>query len=67
MNQKYPKRLQTTKADTIETNNPKITSTESIRNLRQRFKVECSNVASEPGVASSKRAVQTMNIDIGSE
>jgi hypothetical protein len=38
-----------------------------MRKLQKRRKVETSGVASEPGVASTSRAAQAMDIDTDSE
>jgi hypothetical protein len=41
------------RAESKESNEPKTTSTERMRKLRERSKAETSGVASEPGVAST--------------
>jgi hypothetical protein len=43
------------------------TSAERMRRLRERREAETSGVASEPGVASTSRAAQAMDIDTDSE
>jgi hypothetical protein len=42
-------------------------SADRMRKLRERHKAETSGVASEPGVASTSRAAQAMDIDTDSE
>jgi hypothetical protein len=54
-------------AESKESNKPKTTSAEWMRKLRERRKAETSVVASEPGVASTSRAAQAMDIDTYSE
>jgi hypothetical protein len=50
-----------------ESNKPKTTSAEGMRKLRERRRSETSGVASEPGVASTSRAAQAMDIETDSE
>jgi hypothetical protein len=67
MRQKQRERARAKRAESKELNKPKITSAELMRQLRERRKAETSGVASEPGVASTSRAAQAMDIDTDSE
>jgi hypothetical protein len=67
MRQKQREKDRANRAESKESNKPKTTSMERMRKLRERRKTETSGVASEPGVASTSRAAQTMNIDTDSE
>jgi hypothetical protein len=67
MRQKQRKRARADRAESKESNKPKTTSAERMRKLRERRKAETSGVANEPGVASTSRAAQAMDIDTDSE
>jgi hypothetical protein len=67
MRQKQRKRARANRAESKESNKPKIPSAERMRKLRECRKAETSCVASEPGVASISRAEQAMDIDTGTE
>jgi hypothetical protein len=67
MRQKRHERAPENRAESKESNNPKTTSEERMRKLRERRKEETSGVASEPGVSSTSRATQAMDIDTDSE
>jgi hypothetical protein len=67
MRQKQRERPQANRAEPKESNKPKTTSAEQMRKLRERHKAETSGVAREPGVASTSRAAQTIDIDTDSE
>jgi hypothetical protein len=58
---------QANRAESKESNKPKTTSAEPMRKLREPRKAETSGVASEPGVASTSRAEQAMDINTDSE
>jgi hypothetical protein len=65
--QKQRERVRANRAESKESNKPKTTSAEQMRKLRECRKAETSGVASEPGVASTRRAAQAMDIDTDSE
>jgi hypothetical protein len=65
--QKQRERNRANRAEFKESNKPKTTTAEWMRKLRERRKSETSGVASEPGVASTSRAAQAMDIDTDSE
>jgi hypothetical protein len=67
MPQKQRERARANKAESKESNKSKTTSAERMRKLRECRKTETSGVASEPGVASTSRAAQAMDIDTDSE
>jgi hypothetical protein len=67
LRQKQQGRGRVNRAESKESNKPKITSAERMRKLRERRKTETSGVASEPGVASTSRAARAMDIDTDSE
>jgi hypothetical protein len=67
MRQKQREKARGNRAASKESNKPKTTSAERMRKLRDRRKPETSGVASEPGVASTSRGAQTMDIDTDSE
>jgi hypothetical protein len=67
MRQKQRERARATRAESNESNKPKTTPAERMRKLQGRRKAETSGVASEPGVASTSRATQAMDIDTDSE
>jgi hypothetical protein len=67
MRQKQWERDWANRAESKESNNPKTTSAERMRKLRERRKAETSGVANEPGVASTSRAAQAIGIDTDSE
>jgi hypothetical protein len=67
MRQKQRQWARANTAESEKSNKPKITFAERMRKLRERRKAETSGVASEPGVASTSRAVQAMGIDTDSE
>jgi hypothetical protein len=67
MRHKRRERALANRAQSKESNKPKTTSAERMRKLRERRKAETSDVASEPGVASTSRAAQAMDIDTDSE
>jgi hypothetical protein len=67
MRLKQRKMARTNRAESKESNKPKTTSAEWMRKLRERRKLETSGVASEPGVASTSRAAEAMDIDTDSE
>jgi hypothetical protein len=65
--QKQRERARANRAESKESNKHKTTSAERIRKLRELRKTETSGVASEPGVASTSREAQAMDIDTDSE
>jgi hypothetical protein len=65
--EKQRKMARANRAESKESNKPKTTSAERKRKLLERRKAETSGVASEPGVASTSRAAQVMDIDTDSE
>jgi hypothetical protein len=65
--QKQRGRDRANRAESKEANKPKTAYAERMRKLRERRKAETWGVASEPGVASTSKAVQAMNIDTDSE
>jgi hypothetical protein len=67
MHQKQRERAQANRAESKESNKPKTTSAERMRKLWERRKAETSGVASEPGVASTSREGQAIDIDTVSE
>jgi hypothetical protein len=67
MRQKQREKARANKAESKESNKPKTTSAERMRKLGERRKAETPGVASEPGVASTSRAAQAMDIDTDSE
>jgi hypothetical protein len=67
MRQKQRKSARVNRAESKELNKPKTTSAEQMRKLRECRKGETAGVASKPGVASTSRAVQAMDIDTDSE
>jgi hypothetical protein len=67
MRQKQWERAQANRAESKESNKTKTTSAERMRKLRERRKAETSGVACEPGVTSTSRAAQAMDIDTDSE
>jgi hypothetical protein len=67
MRQQQWKRALSNRAGSKDANKPKTTSAERLRKLRERRKAETSGVAREPGVASTSRAAQAMDIDTNSE
>jgi hypothetical protein len=67
MLQKQRERARVNRAESKESNKPKTTSAERMRKLRERHKAETSGVVSEPGVASTSRAAQAMDIDTDSK
>jgi hypothetical protein len=67
MRQKQRERARVNRAESKESSKPKTTSPERMKKFRERRKAETSGVASEPGVASTSRAAQAMNIDMDSE
>jgi hypothetical protein len=67
MRQKQWERVKANRAESKESNKLKTTSTEWMRKLREHRKSETWGVASEPGVASTSRAAQAMDIDTDSE
>jgi hypothetical protein len=67
MHQKQRETARANRAESKESNKPKTTSAERMRKLRKRRKSETSGVTSEPGVASTSRAGQTMDIDSDNE
>jgi hypothetical protein len=67
MRQKQQERARANRAESNESNKPKTTSAERMRNLRERCKAETSGVASEPRVTSTSRAAKAMDIDTDSE
>jgi hypothetical protein len=66
MHQKQRERARANRAESKESKKPKTTSVERMRKLRERRKAVTSGVASEPGVASTSRAAQAMDIDTNS-
>jgi hypothetical protein len=62
MRQKQRERARANRSESKESNKPKTTFAERMRKLRERRKAEISGVASEPGVASTSRATQAMDI-----
>jgi hypothetical protein len=67
MRQKKRERARANTPESKESNKPKTTSAERMRKLWERRKAETSGVASEPGVGSTSRAAQAMDIDTDSE
>jgi hypothetical protein len=67
MRQKQRERAQANRAESKESKMLKATSAECMRKLRERRKAETSCGASEPGVASTSRAAQAMDIDTDNE
>jgi hypothetical protein len=67
MRQKQRKRSRANRAESMELNKPKTTSAERMRRLREGRKAETSDVASEPGVVSTSKVAQAMDIDTDSE
>jgi hypothetical protein len=67
MRQKKRKMDRAKRAEFKESNKSKTTSAERMRKLRERRKSDISGVANEPGVASTSRAAQAMDIDTDSE
>jgi hypothetical protein len=67
MPQKQRERARANRTESKESNKPKTTSAERRRKLREWRKAETSGVVSEPGVASTSRAAQAMDIDTDSE
>jgi hypothetical protein len=65
--QKQQEMARANTAESKESNKPKTTSAEWMRELRKRHKAETWSVASEPGVASTSRVAQAMDIDTDSE
>jgi hypothetical protein len=66
ISQKQRERGRGNRAESKDSNKPKTTSAEQMRKLRERRKAETSDFASEPGVASTSRADQAMDIDTDS-
>jgi hypothetical protein len=64
---KYKSKIRQKQREVLEKIGPKTTSAERMRKLREHRKAETSGVASEPGVASTSRAAQAMDIDTDSE
>jgi hypothetical protein len=67
MRQKQRERARANRAESKESNKPKTMSAEQMRKLRERRKAETSGVASEPGVMSTSRLAQAMDINTDSE
>jgi hypothetical protein len=67
MRQKQRERAQDNRAKSKESKKPKTTPAERIWKLRERRKAETPGVAREPGVASTTRAAQAIDIDTDSE
>jgi hypothetical protein len=67
MRQEQRERAPVNRAESKESNKPKTTSVEWMRKLREHGKAEILGVASEPGVASTSRAAQAMDIDTDSD
>jgi hypothetical protein len=67
MLQKQRERVRANRAESEGSNKPKTTSAEQMRKLRERRKAVTSGVARGPGVASTSRAAQAMDIDTDSE
>jgi hypothetical protein len=67
MRQKQGKRARANRAEPKESNKPKITSAERMRNLWEHRKAETSGMAREPGVASTSMVAQAMDIDTDRE
>jgi hypothetical protein len=72
MKPKYKSKMQRKRARVIrveskESNMPKTTSAKRMKKLRECRRAETSGVASEPGVASTSRAMQAIDIDTDSE
>jgi hypothetical protein len=65
MRHKQWERARATRAKSKESNKPKTISVERMRKLWERRKAETLVVASEPGVASTSRVVQAMDIRHG--
>jgi hypothetical protein len=63
----HQKKREGAPANIAQSNKFKTTSAERMRKLREGRKAETSGVASEPGVASTSRATQAMDIDTDSE
>jgi hypothetical protein len=66
MRKKRREKVRADRAESKESNKPKITSAERMGKLRELRKAETMDVASEPGVASTSRAEQAMDIDTDS-
>jgi hypothetical protein len=66
MRQQQRERARANSAESKKSNKP-TTSAERMRKLRESRKAETSCLASEPGVASTSRAAQAMDIDTDSE
>jgi hypothetical protein len=67
MSQKQWERAQVNKAASKESNEPNTMSAEWMRKLREHRKAETSGLTSEPGVMSTSRVAQAMDIDTDSE
>jgi hypothetical protein len=67
MCQKQWERARANRAEYKESKKPKTTPAERMRKLRKRRKAETLGVASEPGVASTSRLTQAVDIDTDSE
>jgi hypothetical protein len=67
MRQKQRQRTRANRAEFKESNKPKTMSVEQTRKLQECRKAETSGVASEPGVSSTSRAAQVIDIDTDSE
>jgi hypothetical protein len=67
MRQKQRESARSNRAESEQSNKSKTTSAERMRKLRERRKAETSGVANEPGVASTSRAAQAMDMDTNSE
>jgi hypothetical protein len=67
MCQKQRERAGTNRAESKESNKPKTLSAEQMRKSWECCKAETSGVASEPGVASTSKAAQAMDIDTDSK
>jgi hypothetical protein len=65
--QKQRKNTRANRAQSKKSNKPKTTFAERMRKLGKRRKAETSGVARAPGVASTSRAAQAMDIDTDSE
>jgi hypothetical protein len=64
MRHKQRERARANRAESKESNKPKTTSAERMRELREHRKVETSGVASEPGVASTNAQWQLYRFNI---
>jgi hypothetical protein len=67
MRQKQQERAWVNRAESKESNKPKTPSAGWMRKLREHRKAETLGVVSKPGVTSTSRAVQAMDIDTDSE